>query len=462
MIRAETKHRMGRRMHGWDYAGRSIYMITLTIAVRRPVLGQLVERNGEWIVEPSEAGRIVEQCLAELPQQWPGVSLICTQLMPDHLHFIIFVEKKQPKPLGAIVGSLKSKSTSRVLNLAARGEPQDKAAHGEAQDQKKFWAPGYVDIVLLRRGQLEKMIAYLRDNPRRLAIKRANPTLFKVVRDLPINFAARGEAQDLAARGEAQNPPACGEAQDLAARGEAQNPPACGEAQNPPACGEAQDPTACGEAQNQESLAACGSEVLRLGACAKGTGHFMAIGNHFLLDYPEIRQVQCSRSYFAYARELLPGGGWRILRDAKGRPIVENTTTEFSAKAAELLEAAKHGAVLVSPCISHGEREIARLAFAAGYRVIALQNKGFSPIYKPGGKLFETCEAGNLLLLVPAAWPYVPGEKPPSRKSSQILNRIAQLIAGEGAVPIDYHGMVLQDIEEGVAEACQMTPLKMK
>ena len=402
-------------MHGWDYTGRSIYMITLTIEGRRPVLGQLLERNGEWMVEPSEAGRIVEQCLEELPQQWPGVSLICTQLMPDHLHFIIFVEEKQPKPLGAIVGSLKSKSTSRVLNLATRGE---------AQNQKKFWAPGYVDIVLLRRGQLEKMIAYLRDNPRRLAIKRANPTLFKVVCDLPINFAARGEAQNPAARGEAQTP-------------------------------EVLCPGGC--AKDVLRSGTCAKEVLRLGACAKGTGHFMAIGNHFLLDYPEIRQVQCSRSYFAYAREQLPGGGWRILRDAKGRPIVEKTTPEFTAKAAELLEAAKHGAVLVSPCISHGEREIARLAFEAGYRVIALQNKGFSSIYKPGGKLFETCAAGNLLLLAPAAWPYVPGEKPPTRKSSQILNRIAQLIAGEGAVPIDYHGVVMQDIEEGVAEACQMT-----
>ena len=30
------------------------------------------------------------------------------------------------------------------------------------------------------------MIAYLRDNPRRLAIKRENPALFKVSRDLAI------------------------------------------------------------------------------------------------------------------------------------------------------------------------------------------------------------------------------------------------------------------------------------
>ena len=409
--KAPTKHRMGRRMHGWDYCGRGIYMVTITVEGRRPLLGQLAQQDGTWVVVPSATGRIVEQCLQELPAQWPGTSLLCTQLMPDHLHFILFVETPQPKPLGAIVGSLKAKSTSRYLasnlaasnlaasNLAASGEAQNREAQnreevlrfagGEevlrrgarATERRPLWAAGYVDLVLLRRGQLRQMIAYLRDNPRRLAVKRAHPDLFKVVRDLEI--------------------------------------------------------------------------ALRPG---EERGHFMAIGNHFLLDCPDIRQVQCSRSLFAYARERLPGGGWRILRDSAGHPIVEMTTPEFTAKADELLEAAKHGAVLVSPCISHGEREIARRAFEAGYRLIALRNKGFPPIYKPGGLLFDRCAEGKLLLLAPAAWPYTPGDKPPTRETSLVLNRLAQGIAGEGAAKIDYRGVVPQDIEAAVAAACAASP----
>ncbi len=98
-------------------------------------------------------------------------------------------------------------------------------------------------------------------------------------------------------------------------------------------------------------------------------------------------------------------------------------------------------AVLVSPCISEGEREIARRAFAAGFRVITLANKGFSPLYKPGGKLFDVCAAGNLLMLAPANWPYLPGEKKMLRSDACVLNRLAQLIAGSGAVEIVYKGM---------------------
>ena len=375
-FRQEVKHRMGRRLNGWDYAGRGIYMITITIEGRRPLLGRLVKIGGEWSVELSAAGRIVQDCLAEIPMQWPGVSLIAVQLMPDHLHFIIFVERQQQKPLGAIVGSLKAKSTSRYLaaqNLAASGQAQNSAsakAQNQTQNGAKFWAQGYVDLVLLRRGQLEKMIAYLRDNPRRLGVKREHPDLFKVLRDVE----------------------------------------------------------------------------------AKGM-HFSAIGNHFLLEAPVIFQVQCSRSFFAYRRERLSGGGWRILRDAQGKPLVEKTTPEFEAKATAALDAAKRGAVLISPCISNGEREIARRAFESGYRIITLQNKGFSPIYKPGGKLFDKCAAGNLLMLAPIGWPYVPGEKTMTREQAQVLNRIAQLIADDGAVEIDYKGVVLSGIDEAVAQA---------
>ncbi len=443
IVRRETIHHMGRRCFEWDYSSRCIYMITVELADRsKPVLGQLVGAGEEWRVEPSEIGQIVEACWRKIPQQWPGVELIACQLMPDHFHGILFVKEQQKKKLGNIIGSFKSKSSSRAGELArtrasaepptrasaepggmrARAEPPMRAsAEPGGAHAPGLWAPGYVDLILFRKGQLEKMINYIRDNPRRLGIKRSNPTLFKVLRDLEINFAARGEAQNPEASAEpAAHGEACAPA--LAAAGEgAGSAPARVRAGIPPWHGPA-------------------------------TGHFEAIGNHFLLDRPVICQIQCSRSFFAYKRERLQGG-WRICRDDAGKPIIEKTTPEFEEKAAAALRAAAQGAVLLSPCISHGEREIARRAFEAGHRVITLQNKGFSPLYKPGGKLFETCAAGNLLMLAPIGWPYVPGEKPMTRDQAQVLNRIAQLIADDGAVEIDYKGVVLSGIDEMVAEA---------
>ena len=371
----ELKPHMGRRLPDFDYSQRRIYEITIVLEDRRPILGRLVKRGeGDWAVEPTEIGGIVLACWREIAVRWPQVELIEDQLMPEHFHGVLFVKEQLPKgkSLGNIIGSFKSRSTSEVGKyLAARGgEPNPARGEGpnrgpgsaRGRVRPRFWADGYVDTILFGKGQLARMIHYLRDNPRRLGVKREHPELFKVTRELKI----------------------------------------------------------------------------------EGIGRFSAIGNHFLLTRSAFHQIQVSRRYFAYARDARGN----LLKDAP--PAV--ATHEFEEKLAAALAAGKGGAVLVSPCISQGEREIARRAFAAGYRVITLANKGFSPLYKPGGRLFESCAAGNLLMLAPAGWPYQPAEKPMTRIDALVLNRIAQLIAGEGACAIDYKGATLANVDAEVGK----------
>ena len=181
-----------------------------------------------------------------------------------------------------------------------------------------------------------------------------------------------------------------------------------------------------------------------------GIGHFAAIGNQYLLQQPTVLQVQCSRSDFAYARD---GQG---VPQKNCPPAI--CTAQFCEKTEELLAAASHGAVLISPCISHGEKEIAHRAFVAGHKVITLQNKGFNPLYKPGGRSFDTCAAGNLLMLAPAAWPFTPARKPITRMDACALNHVAQVLAGEGAAEINYRGLRPLDVERLAAQAVCWEP----
>ena len=46
-----------------------------------------------------------------------------------------------------------------------------------------------------------------------------------------------------------------------------------------------------------------------------------------------------------------------------------------------------------------------------------------------------------------------PAEKPMTRDAAQVLNRIAQLIAGDGAVEINYKGAVISGVDAKVASA---------
>ncbi len=66
-------------------------------------------------------------------------------------------------------------------------------------------------------------------------------------------------------------------------------------------------------------------------------GRFAAIGNHHLLKASSIFQIQCSRCFFAYARDAQG----RILKDRP--PRIE--TAAFRESCEVLLEEAAHGAV---------------------------------------------------------------------------------------------------------------------
>ncbi|MBR3085833.1 MAG: hypothetical protein IKH04_05450 [Kiritimatiellae bacterium] len=389
--RLDTRHFMLRRCLDWDYKAPCIYQITLVLADRASnALGRLVvDADGmeggvfspEAVrahVEPSPQGRAVLAEWQNIGAHHPEVRPLFMQLMPDHVHFIVRVERQLDRPLGQVIAGFKAGSSK-----AATGRPG-------------LWADGFQDTILFHEGQLNAMFGYLRDNPRRQAVKRLAPQLFRMRRDLAVDIPA------------------------LPCRAQDRVP---------------------------------GTEVPGF------TAHFEAIGNDFLLKAPHLLQVQCSRSDFAYRRVLKAGKpGVKLARDAAGAPICAMATPAFEERCATLLAAARHGAVLVSPCVSDGEREIARRAFEAGASLIALRNMGFSPLYKPGGRLFDQTANGKLLLLAPAAWPYSTADKPMTRSDACAMNRIAQWIAGNGAADIRYRGMEPRDVERAARAAVQATP----
>ena len=387
---------MLRRCNDWDYRQPCIYQITLVLANRASkALGRLVMHSGSAEsakIELSQVGNAVLRQWQSIGNHHPEVKPLFMQVMPDHVHGILRVLKPMAKPLGNVIGGFKAGSS--------------KAAIGSGG----LWAPGFQDSILFRDGQLEAMFEYLRDNPRRLAIKKLMPDLFRVRREVGVNLMLPHQAQHRSAWLVGAEAPC--------------------------------------------SAPGAAAPYSALGAVApRSPAYFSAIGNMHLLDAPNIIQVQCSRSYFSYKRRPKPGGGRKIAVDESKSPIPEIITPQFEEMRDQLIAAAKRGAVLISPAISDGEREIARLAHEAGARVIVLKNMGFSPLYKPGGKLFDKTANGKLLLLAPIAWPYSSQDKPMTRQDACVLNRLAQLIAGEGAAEINYKGMKPADIDTLVLKA---------
>ena len=194
----EKKPSMLRRRVGHDYESRRIYLITMTVEGRRPLLGTLVG-NADALdgspeaprIEPSSLGREVQRCWFSIHEHYPEVEVLALQLMPDHLHGILFVTRQMEQHLGIVLKGFKT-----GCNQAYRSSmPQQCCSKVNEKGTGFLFARNYNDHILEGKGELDRWRAYLRDNPRRLAIRRAHPDYFRV------RFGVNIGSQDYAAIG---------------------------------------------------------------------------------------------------------------------------------------------------------------------------------------------------------------------------------------------------------------------
>jgi REP element-mobilizing transposase RayT len=231
-----AKPSMLRRRIGHDYASRCIYLVTMATEGRRPLLGTLVgsadapegSPNAPHVVL-SPLGERVRQVWMDNEKHYQGVSILATMVMPDHLHGIIFIREEGKVNLGTIIKGFKAgcnKAYREILppqggsieKQPPRGggigdgggmEKQKGAAsvYGDTacqhhsttakrdRDHGLLWAPKYNDHILEGAGELQRWHDYLRDNPRRLAIRRAYHEYFRVRFNLSVagrTYAAIG------------------------------------------------------------------------------------------------------------------------------------------------------------------------------------------------------------------------------------------------------------------------------
>lgn len=373
------------RSHTHDYKSPCIYMLTVTVEGRRPLLGKVCGDIQTAHIELTPLGEDVRYELYSLCQRYPQLRLLQHQVMPDHVHVIIQVTERLDKPLGSLFSSWKiacghaygrlvptkppagasalaqdkgtgtktetreDKGTGTTKNETAgtgenkgtgttTGTGEDKGTRttndtgkevpfsaplsgaatlaSQGKVFRRLFAEGYNDRILQGKGQLQRMIDYIRDNPRRLLLKRDNSPYFTLHRNITV------------------------------------------------------------------------------------AGHtFDAIGNLALLQAP-LMAVHCRRHW-------LPA--------------------ELNAYASRCAEASQKGTVLIGAFISEAEKAIALKASENRRPLIHLMENGFPDLYKPVGQSFYACAEGRLLQLAP--WKHHATHTVVSREQCNALNTMAETIA---------------------------------
>lgn len=190
---------MHRRNENNDYHARRIYMITMTISGRRPILGHIEGSTSAHRATPqyphlvsSHLGQAVQDCWFAIPKFYPEIEIITFQLMPDHIHGILFVKERMENHLGKAIAGFKAGCNKAYRSIYLHEDSDNYKVNTRTA---LLWDEGYNDRILYQEGQLGRWKRYLYDNPYRLMLKREHPDLFRVKQNIkygPYTFSACG------------------------------------------------------------------------------------------------------------------------------------------------------------------------------------------------------------------------------------------------------------------------------
>ena len=91
-------------------------------------------------IAPTKFGWAALEALEEMELLYPQVKIIESQLMPEHMHFVIYVHEELDKPLSALIRGFKAGATKRWKILAENGEAQNRATEGTTPTYSTFIA----------------------------------------------------------------------------------------------------------------------------------------------------------------------------------------------------------------------------------------------------------------------------------------------------------------------------------
>lgn len=173
------------KQHKDIFKGVGIYHITFVISGRQPLLGSLAVDHDEPRCLPTDLGRAISHDLEHIPQRRPYVRLLAKQLMPDHLHVLLYITDDCGVSIKEIARGMRQ-GWRQFMPASVNIDPQMPSAEEYKQMQEgaqiqMFETPFF--RTLAHKGQLDAMIQYIHDNPRRAMLKLQNPDLFTLRRD---------------------------------------------------------------------------------------------------------------------------------------------------------------------------------------------------------------------------------------------------------------------------------------
>ncbi|MCM1451098.1 MAG: transposase [Clostridium sp.] len=158
-----------------DYRSKCIYMITTNKMPGIPAFSKIEGQisNGKAAAKSvnTSIGAILCKALRELPKLFPEIRILQYIIMPDHIHLLLEATINLNYHISDAIRTYKQNCSRYYSELLLR-------KHNFSFSGQVF-TDGYHDRILTGSGQLQTLIAYIRDNPRRLFLKQTFPEAFQ-------------------------------------------------------------------------------------------------------------------------------------------------------------------------------------------------------------------------------------------------------------------------------------------
>ncbi|MBU4268128.1 MAG: transposase [Acidobacteria bacterium] len=164
----EIHHRRSIRLKGYNYSQNGVYFVTMCVQNRECLLGKVVDNK----MVLNDAGTMIRSVFEEIPQFYPGAGIDIFQIMPNHVHAIIYVGadpcacssgKGQPRgvaptlSLPDIIHRFKILTTKRYMDHAIQKNWQPFL--------KKLWQRNYYEHIIRDKGEYDLIGEYIKNNP---------------------------------------------------------------------------------------------------------------------------------------------------------------------------------------------------------------------------------------------------------------------------------------------------------
>jgi REP element-mobilizing transposase RayT len=167
------------RLMGFDYRDAGAYFVTICTFRRACVLADVVDDR----VSLTAVGSVVESAWRTIPGYFPHFGLEGYVVMPNHLHGILVLQdahraKHPPKADASPLQPPRSKGTQPgsvqavIQTFKAISTRRFHALPG--MKLNRLWQRGFYDHVIRDEAELNRIRAYVEENPLRWALDREN------------------------------------------------------------------------------------------------------------------------------------------------------------------------------------------------------------------------------------------------------------------------------------------------